>query len=277
MQHSILRTEALLRLDPANSTRRWHGLFLEAGLLGCSGLDATPGSPQQALGDARDHLLSLQALEDALARASAPVGGFGNHAPIWAYIAVLAVPVISWQLSALGQTAEDQLMAFGWGVWSAGAIAMAGMAWVVGLERKARRVQRERVAALEARIHSLRRALGPVAARALARSFVARSGPRLLVSTPHRIWLKRAGAAARASIASLPDRAAATRSLAAELEEAAGDVDAAVQRLMDAPPDDWSDAGLVPDLSAWEERLEALEVPPDELCLALAEAWAATT
>ena len=271
-RHVTLRTKALLRLDAKESTDRWHALFLETGLLTTVTRAPEPDSPVRLLLAARDTLVELEATEVQLEEARAPVGGFGNHAPTWAWVAALAVPVISWQLTALGETSEEMLWAFGFGVWTAMAIAIIGLGWVGWLELRARREQREAVAALEARITTLRAGLAPSARAVLSRSFVARVGPRLVVSTPHLAWLHSCTAAARRALA---ERAATDeiRALIDQLEALARQVEAAKAALLELPPESWSSDGLEPELLGLRTRAQALGVKPNPLCLALLEAW----
>lgn len=273
MQHTVLRISALLQLDPKDSTDRWHGLFLEAGLLSTVPGEPSRGSPQADLRDARERLLQLQALEHQLAHASAKVGGFGNNMPLWAWMSVLVLPLLLLQLTRCGQTAEDKILAVGAGIALAAGVALAGLGWVVALELQARKRRRERIEALRARIDPLRASLGQAAARVLTRSFVARLGNRLVVCTPHGEWLTHAAAAVTRSAGGLGENAAALGALAAELREAAAGIERSVQGLLRDPPDDWSDQGLNAEVDPWLERLEALEVPPDPLCLALLDRW----
>lgn len=271
-RHVTLNTKALLRLDDKDATDRWHALFLEAGLLTTVTREPEPDSPVRLLLAARDTLLELQATEGQLVEVSAPVGGFGNRAPGWAWLAALALPVVSWQLTSLGQTAEDKLWAFGLGIWTGMAVAVAGLVWVGVLELRARREQREAVAALGARIATLRAGLAPAARAVLARSFVAQVGSRLVVSTPHLAWLHSCTAAARRSLA---ERAATEeiRALIDRLELEAQRVEEAKRRLLASPPESWSSEGLEPELAGLRTRAQALGVKPNPLCLALLEAW----
>ncbi len=272
-QHITLRTRALLKLDPEESSDRWHALFLEAGLLTTVPESQPPGSPLALLQAARDGLLALQTLEGELLEAAAPVGGFGNHAPLWAWTAALSVPLVSWVMTNLGETSEEMLQAFGLGVYTAAAIAALGLAWVIQLELGARKRRSEAIRSLELRIAPLVTALTPSAQAVLSRSFVARAGPRLVVSTPHLAWLQACTAAAKRGTR---DRARASVELVqliADLEVAAAGVQAALQALrMEAPPR-WADTGLAPDLRPYRARLAHLGITPDPLCLALDQAW----
>jgi hypothetical protein len=271
-RHVSLRTKALLRLDAEASTDRWHALFLEAGLLTTVTRAPEPGSPVRLLLAARDTLLELEATEVQFLEARAPVGGIGNHAPTWAWVAALAVPVISWQLTALGETSEEMLWAFGFGVWTAMAIAVIGLAWVGTLELRSRREHREAVAALQARIVTLRAGLTPAAQAVLSCSFLARVGTRLVVSTPHLAWLHSCTAAARRALA---DRAASDeiRALIDQLEGCSQRIEAAKAVLLEFPPESWSSEGLEPDLAGLRIRAQALGVKPNPLCRALLHAW----
>lgn len=271
--HITLRTRALLRLDNKASSDRWHNLFLEAGLLTTVPAELAPGSPLALLKDTRERLLNLQAQEVRLHEARAPVGGFGNHAPIWAWLAVLLVPLLSWQLTSLGETEEEMLMAFGWGIYTSGAIAALILAWVLHLELKARKARAERIAALEASVPPLAESLPAAARAALSRSFVARAGPRLVVSTPHLGWLQACVATVRRAMTGRPGAGAELEGFVAELEAEVGRVQAAQQALLMEPPARWSDSGLVPKLGPYRRRLASLGLAPDPLCAALDEAW----
>ncbi len=275
LRHITLRTKAILRLDPKASSDRWHALFLDCGLLSSTPPHPPPGSPLALLREARDRLLGLQALEDDLRHAVAPVGGFGNHAPSWAWALAMVVPVVSWQLTTIGETAEEQLMAFGAGVWTAAVIAAIGLGVVGAFELKARRERRERIDGLRARIGPLTASLGPSARAVLARSFVASAGNRLVVSTPHLAWLHACTAAVRRATAATSTNAGELVALIAELEADAVGVQDSLAALLEAPPQDWSEEGLAPELAGYRTRLVQLRVRPDPLCEALDEAWSA--
>ena len=271
-RHVPLRTKILLRLDHQESSDRWHGLFLTAGLLTTVSRKPEVDSPVTLLLAARDNLFDLQAAEAALHRTRAPVGGFGNHAPTWAWLVAMAVPVLSFQLTSWGESAEDQLMAFGTGMAFAGILAMIGIGWVASLELNARRRQRENIRILEERVAVLRSTLVPAARAVLSRSFVAQVGAYLVSSSPHLVWLQQAAASARRAAASHPNPDA-LRGLITALEAQAQAVEDALRGLRRDPPDGWSDVGLVSDLGVVREQLEELGLAPDPLCAVLDDCW----
>jgi len=272
-RHVTLHTKVLARLDPKESTDRWHALFLESGLLTTVPETLSPGTPLTLLRDARDRLLGLQTLETQLRKALAPVGGFGNHAPTWAWLVIPAIYLIGWRISGLGDGAEHQQMLFGTVLWVAGAIAAGGLGWVLLYEWRARKERKARITLLQGRVAPLADGLAPAARAVLTRSFVARAGTRLVVNTPHLEWLKHCTAAARRGLGERPAGARGLEALITELESETTSAQAALHRLLEAPPEDWSDTDLTPDLQDYRRRLAELGVPPDPLCAALDEAW----
>jgi len=272
-RHVTLRTKAMARLDPKESTDRWHALFLESGLLTTVPETLRPGTPLTLLRDARDRLLGLQALEIELRKAVAPVGGFGNHAPIWAWLVIPATTAIGWWISDLGDGVEDQQMLYGAAFWVAGVIAAGGLGWVLLYEWRARRERKARITQLQGRVAPLTDGLAPAARAVFTRSFVARAGARLVVHTPHLEWMKHCTAAARRGLGEHPAGAGEIETLITELECETATVQQALHRLLEAPPEDWSDAGLTPVLQSYRRRMAALGISPDPLCTALDEAW----
>jgi hypothetical protein len=269
-----LRTDALLQLDPKESTDRWHGLFLDAGLLSTLPSDLAPDSPLVPMAEARRTLESLQGLERQLHEARAPVGGFGNHAPTWAWAVLPVIFLCGWKLSTCVEGEEEQFVAIGSSFWAAGILAALSLAAVLYYELRARRRRARRITELEARIAPLPGRLGPAAQAVLARSFAARAGPLLVISTPRLAWLRAAaGAARRATGAQLQPDPELTR-LIADLDAEVERGEAAIRALRRDPPADWIDSGLVPDLDPFRERLDEQEVEPPPLCIALEEAWA---
>ncbi len=272
-RHVTLGTRALLRLEPKDASDRWHALFLESGLLTTVPSEPARGSPLELLRDARERLLGLQALEGELRDASAPTGGFGNRVPSWAYVVALAIPVLAAQLTRLGEIPEEEQLWFARGLLIGGLTAVIGLGFVGFLEYRARTQRKERTAALGARIAPLAASLGPAAKAVLSRSFVARAGPRLVVSTPHLEWLHSSAAAVRRGTGVRATTAMELQDLLGQLEAEAALVEQARDRLLHQPPDDWSDDGLVPDLAPYRTRLAALGVRPNPLGAALEEAW----
>ncbi len=272
-RHVTLHTKVLAKLDPEESTDRWHALFLESGLLTTVPDTLEPGTPLSLLRGARDQLLGLQAAETELLSATAPVGGFGNHAPTWAWLVVPAIYIFGWCLSAVGSGVEDQQLLFGAVLWVSGAIATVGLGWVLMFEWRARGERRARITRLQRRIAPLTDGLAPAARAVFSRSFVARAGNRLVVHTPHLAWLKHSSAAARRGLGDHPAGATEIRALITELESETASVQAALDRLLQDPPNDWSDAGLAPELAGYRRRMARLGVTPDPLCTALDEAW----
>jgi hypothetical protein len=276
LRDTILRTEALLQLDPKESTDRWHALFLDAGLLSTLPETLAPDSPLAAMAAARERLVGLQRLERELVEARAPVGGFGNHAPTWAWAVLPAIFLSGWKLSTCVQAEEDQILAIGSSFWAAGILAVLSLGVVLHYELQARKRRRLRVAALEARIAPLAKGLGPAARAVLVRSFAARAGSRLLISAPHLAWLRAAAAAARRATGAQRDPDPELTRLIADLDAELERREAAVQALRREPPADWTDSGLIAPLDPFRERLDRLEVQPPPICIALEEAWAAT-
>ncbi len=268
-----LRTEALSDLDPRDTAEAIRALFLEAGLLSTLPDDTPVGSPLADLRRARDQLFTLLRYEEELREASAPVGGFGTQAPWWTWFVVPAVFLVTWRVSACGDGVEQEQLAFAHGLSVAAVFALLCLGYIGKLELRARKHRAERVAELEEQIRDARRELVPFARTALSRSYVARVGPRLVVSTPHLTWLHASADAALRGARGRERAEGALSELVRELEAEAKAAERALRALLNEPPEHWSDRGLAPELAGYRARLTELGVAVEPLCAVLDEAW----
>ena len=244
-----LHASLLERLRAEDSAAIWQRNLLDAGLLVTPPpFDGHGWCPGRGLRDVARSLDALIVCEDRVTAVEVhkPFRSGAVHPGVPA-----AMIVVAWSLANL---VGSKL----WGIWIAaigfGALALAGLAYMLWFDREKRRL----LDALKAERDRLRAGLVADVEGLLRRSFVARAGGRLLLCEPHRIW-------AETRLLALPRPVGEARELSAlrsELEQLVAGQRARQDAALAAPPAVWIDLGV--DVGPLARRLaEAGHRPPD--------------
>ncbi len=210
----------VIRLNPGAirglkhaSSKRWREALLAAGLLAEVAHPTDPDDPRAWLVAVQTLLVDLTQLEDerdGLLWVDDHAGL--RDAPWWLWLALLAQPWLAVELGKRQPDGIDRLFTLAWVYCLPGGLAVGICGALILLIYRRRKERKVRLIELRDDIAHVRKDLADGAARTLSRDFVARSGHRLLVSTP---------------------------SLSRADPEAVAAMDARIEALQHDPPDSW--------------------------------------
>lgn len=248
-----LRVERLQNVPSHALARIWREAMLHAGLL--TELPHTSDDPD----DPRGWMVALQRLlaelddvETTLASLrTRDVGMHFKDVPWWMWVGVLLQPLVAILFGMIMGDAESANRYWAalvvYGVPGALALGILGWAWLRTMRRS---IARDRVVAEETeRRDQVRRSLQEGCAALSERSFVARAGTCIVVSTVDYDWLMSAADDVRRVGDAL---------LADQLAAEARTLDAQIRTALREPPDEWVSAGVLDDREDWSKRVQGV-------------------
>jgi len=179
-----MRLGAIQGLKHAPSNR-WREALLSAGMLAEVPQTDDPDDPRAWLAAVQTLLMDLIQLEDERDGLMWIDDHAGlRDAPWWLWVMLLVQPWLAVELGKRQPDDIDRLFTLLWVYGLPGGIAVVLCGALIGVIHRRRKDRKARLIGLRGKISEVRKDLADGAARTLSRDFVARSGHRLLVSTP---------------------------------------------------------------------------------------------
>ena len=247
-----------MALDPLEPSWRWQERLLECGLLAEVPRGTAGDAPQAWIRALQSLLRELREAEEELTGVDSGQLSFREDVPWQVWAALGAFPLLAFFMAIIPDAYGDRLKVLGAAYVLLGMVGAFGLGWMGLLLLQDKHRRRARREELLASMPELSRHLWEGTRSTLARSFVARGRDALLVCTPHGDWLRVCARRLRESWESSDSSRA--RALSDQLQARAVAVEQARQGHCSAPPDDWTDRDLAPDLAPFIAALDELGI-----------------